>query len=307
MPKRKTSNKTERIGVNFVRSIIEGENCVFKEIHREHDYGHDAFVLLVENEEVLPNELALQIKSGKSYCSKNACKIAATKSQLDFWRQHPFETLGIVYDPSERRGYWIDLKAEAKRLHRMDAKDSASIQFPKTLWNRFDKKTFRPILFQVLLGRAPILSIETATKWALSNDADLHQIGCRVLFARHRANTAAWRTFFDIFSKRNPEDIYPLIIYYMAHVPWHFDLGTSIPEIIREYGLDRIKKFNEADILKLLSFVDENGFERGSIGQNVIAIVSKIENWKEHLKSISTNASHDVSTTSLAKAIVRGF
>ena len=88
MPIRKRSSATERLGVNYVRSIVEENNSVFKEIAQQHDYGHDAFVLLVEGEQVLPKEIAMQIKSGASYCTLTTCKIPATASQLTFWKGH---------------------------------------------------------------------------------------------------------------------------------------------------------------------------------------------------------------------------
>jgi hypothetical protein len=118
LPIRKLNTVTERAGVNYVRNAVEANNCVFKEQDVRHDYGHDAFVLLVEGEQVLPKEIAMQIKSGASYCTATTCKIPATGAQLMFWANHDFETLGVVYDPSEDLAYWVDLKAEARQLTR---------------------------------------------------------------------------------------------------------------------------------------------------------------------------------------------
>ncbi len=51
LPVRKKSNAVGRKGISFVRDAVEEANCVFKEIDRASDYGHDAFVLLVDGEE----------------------------------------------------------------------------------------------------------------------------------------------------------------------------------------------------------------------------------------------------------------
>src|ERR1700722_19113696 len=109
MPLRKLNSATERAGVNYVRKLVEVNNSIFKEQDLRHDYGHDAFVLLVEGEQVLSKEIAMQIKSGVSYCTPTTCKIPATGGQLTFWAGHDLETLGVVYDPSEDMAYWVDL------------------------------------------------------------------------------------------------------------------------------------------------------------------------------------------------------
>ena len=49
MPIRKRNKVTERAGVNFVQSVVESNSSIFKEIAQQHDYGHDAFILLTED------------------------------------------------------------------------------------------------------------------------------------------------------------------------------------------------------------------------------------------------------------------
>jgi hypothetical protein len=49
LPVRKLNTVTERACVNYVRGVVEANNSVFKELDLRHDYGHDAFVLLVED------------------------------------------------------------------------------------------------------------------------------------------------------------------------------------------------------------------------------------------------------------------
>ncbi len=154
MPTRKTTNATERKGVNFIRKLFEDANCVFKEVNKEHDYGHDAFVLLVDGEEVTPKEIALQIKSGSSYCNTDSCSFSTTANQLEFWRQHPLRTLGMVFDPNENCGYWLDLKAEAGE-RRFRREGSQTISFRKEPWNRIDKERFQDLFLPSLLGKYP--------------------------------------------------------------------------------------------------------------------------------------------------------
>jgi hypothetical protein len=102
MPVRKLNTVTERASVNYIRGVVEADNSVFKEQDLRHDYGHDAFVLLVEGEKVLPKEIAMQIKSGASYCTPTTSKIPATGGQLMFWAGHDMDTLGPRHRPRRR-------------------------------------------------------------------------------------------------------------------------------------------------------------------------------------------------------------
>jgi hypothetical protein len=67
LPTRRHTSATERDGINFVRAVVEVQNCTFNEIHRENDYGNDAFVELVEGEQVSGVCVGVQVKSGVSY------------------------------------------------------------------------------------------------------------------------------------------------------------------------------------------------------------------------------------------------
>jgi hypothetical protein len=50
--KKRKSTATEKMGVNYLRTIVEGANCIFHEFHKENDFGNDAIIELVEHEEV---------------------------------------------------------------------------------------------------------------------------------------------------------------------------------------------------------------------------------------------------------------
>jgi hypothetical protein len=135
MPIRKQNMATERAGVNYVRALVEENNSVFKEIDQRSDYGHDAFVLLVEGERVIPKEVAMQVKAGSSYCTPSTCKVPATAEQLAFWAEHDLTTLGVVYDPNEGVAYWVNLQAEARKRIQSRSQKGALIVFPKARWN----------------------------------------------------------------------------------------------------------------------------------------------------------------------------
>lgn len=166
---RKRTTITERRGINFMRQLFEGANCIFKEIDQRHDVGQDVCVLLVDGEHVTHREIALQIKSGKSYCSGNICSIPTDQHHLEFWRQHPLTTYGIVFDPNEGVAYWTNLKEEADDRHFGRTRSNTVIQFSKSEWNRIDEQDFHRLFLPFLTHQPLQLSIE--------NFADgLHQV-----------------------------------------------------------------------------------------------------------------------------------
>lgn len=277
MPIRKLNSVTERAGVNYIRGVVEANNSVFKEQDLRHDYGHDAFVLLVEGEQVLSKEIAMQIKSGASYCTPTTCKIPATGGQLTFWAGHDMDTLGVVHDPDEGVAYWVDLKIEARhRTRGRREQTGAVIEFPKCPLNRFDVRMFREFLVPTLQGKVPLIDLQTALTWARSDDLDTHDLGARILTVRHYVEPDAWATMLDIFRQREPETVTPRIAIAFAKMMGHPDDGYSMEKAPPELRADirqKILQFGSEEIAKLLFYVDDSGFERPSTGYSLMSVL----------------------------------
>jgi len=308
MPTRKTTNTTERKGVNFIRKLFEDANCVFKEVNKEHDYGHDAFVLLVDGEKVTPREIALQIKSGSSYCRAETCSFSTTADQLEFWRQHPLRTLGVIFDPNENCAYWIDLKAEANE-RRFERGGSQTITFRKEPWNRVDRARFRDLFLPSLLGKYPAFDLDLAIEWTRSENYGQHELGLSTLIGKFLHKPETWEVLFDLFDNRKFEETDPHLIWALAHIPTHYDLLSyfstgSMPKELRILGRERIAKFGRREVLRLLQFVDDGGFERATIGQSVGAIISIIDGHETILREISKDRKLDKTVRAWAKYLV---
>lgn len=110
-PRKRSNDPVAREGVNFVRGAIEGENCIFHEINQQNDFGNDAFVELVEKGNVKGITIAVQIKSGTSFVRNNICSIPASKKKFTYWSKHSLPVIGIVYDPSIKNAYWVNLSS----------------------------------------------------------------------------------------------------------------------------------------------------------------------------------------------------
>ena len=289
LPVRKASNTAERRGIAFVRNAVEDANCVFKEIDRASDYGHDAFILLVDGEQVMPQEFAVQVKAGQSYCKPNGFSFHATNAQLNFWAQHPLATLGVVYDPDALCAWWVDLKQETKSSPINDS--GRTIRFAKEDWNRFDAESFKLIVLPVLLGEPPRIDLDTAITWLQSDSWDTHDLGARTLISRHKGDMASWIALLAAFRTRGRKasfSVYLSVVRIVGH-PEEGPLPNSIPEEKRSALREQILSFDESEVVELLHFVDDNGFERGGAGYGLFAILPNITDHISILNRIRSN------------------
>ena len=278
MPTRRFNLVTERAGVNYVRTVVEECNSIFKEHDLRADYGHDAFVLIVDGEKVTSTEIAMQIKAGVSYCTPKTCRFQATGGQLTFWAGHNLTTLGVVYDPSEKVAFWMNLKAEAQSLTRgRREQKGATIEFAKTAWNRLDQKLFAEFMVPVLRNRTPTIDMHTALEWARSDDFETHNIGVRVLAIRHRDEIASWQELFRLFHDREADQLsvnVPLSFVQIIGHPDNWGHGAQAPEAVISFVKERVGKFGTKELAKLMLYFDENDLERGSLGSSLMALLA---------------------------------
>lgn len=285
------STATSRAGVNYARSIVEAANCCFQPIEHENDFGVDAIIELVENEEPGGVMVGLQIKSGKSFVTTDTCLIPADAAHRSYWSRYPLPLLGIVYDPQEQVAFWVDLK-HAMRTGTGRNGSKRALTFAKRRFNRLDAECFAKFLLPRLLRRQILLSFDESVELA-SGDSEEHRIGLRSLFYGHCQSAATWEFLIALFRARPIDTTDPVLLYFLAHIPWHGDIigspATTIPEDLREEVRRELAVFGTTEVLKLLNFVDERGFERGAIGQNVDALIGVVEARRSILRSIGTD------------------
>ena len=280
------TNSTAKVGVGYIRSIVDHHNCIFQEIDTSNDLGIDAIVEIVRYEKPISKFVATQIKSGKSYFNKkkNVCKIPV-KNHFNYWTKHPLPVYGIVHIPEYGDAYWIDIKKYLKQNP-----TATVISFERTLANQINKDTFFTLFVAHLLSEVPEISNDFAKELFQSDKQDEFYLGLYTLYKRFADKDETWKLFVDYFKNQSTEYIPDFLIYILAHLPWHPDIayfnGTMTNEA-QEYGKSELRKFDKTEILKLLEFIDEeNSIARGTIGQSVEAIISIIPNFKNYLKEI---------------------
>jgi hypothetical protein len=102
------NRKPERAAVNAARAMFEASGCVFQEVDQGNDYGKDAYVDLVDGEEVSGHCIAVQIKGGEKYRRKSGYVIPIDDHE-GVWRQSPLPVAGIVFDRKSNALYWCDI------------------------------------------------------------------------------------------------------------------------------------------------------------------------------------------------------
>jgi hypothetical protein len=294
------SSAMAKKGVNYVRDIIESSNSIFHEVHQENDYGNDAFIELVEGEDVKGITLAIQVKSGTSFCTKSSCSIPASKKHFEYWKSHSLPVIGIVYDPNEKMAYWTDIKDHIENKLDSIVNGPHTITFKKADFNRFATDSFETIFKPIYLKKQIRLSIDKSISYLSSKNNTEHSLGLHVLLNLFCNDSKAWQAIFATFKNRDINDLDPSIIYCLAHIPGHPDIywnnSKSISSELRSDLRSYISTFCESEIVKLFFMSDEEdlSFERGSLGQNIEAIISLIDDKETKLLSIINNLNYPI-------------
>jgi len=304
MPTYKRSAITAKEGINLIRSAVEANGCLFIKIEQESDLGIDALIEFIEDERPLNKQIAVQLKSGMSYFTVESSECAfPIGSHREYWAQHPLPVFGLVFVPSLQRAHWVDIKRYLKANP-----NAASVRFSATEANRLDGSTFKTLFMRVVLGQTPILEIDEGFRLARSDKIDEAYLGLLVLFRRFPNNLAVWEELVRTFIKRPASQIPPVLIYWIAHIPWHgdiFGVGEPISLATRQYARGLLSELTVEHVIKLLSFIDpEEQIGRGTLGQSVEAIISSLPNAAMMLRVAIGSAAIDMQLREYAGLIL---
>ena len=295
MPKYKKTNITAKLGVNYVKNIVEESGCIFHKIEQENDLGIDGIIEFIRDEKPANKSISLQIKSGLSYFNeKNKECIIPVKSHFEYWSKYPLPVFGLVYINELKKGYWVDIK----KYFEVNGEVSV-IKYPANRTNKFDLLNFDRIFLPFNLNEVPVIPFEEALSFFESEHRDEFTLGMVVLFRKYVNQKRVWELFIKMIRENQVEETLNSLIYYLAHIPWHPDIsyrGEQINDEIKEYALNEISQFGKDVVVKLLSLIDEEtGITRGTIGQSIEAIISKVENINGILEKIMLDENIELS------------
>ena len=295
MPTYKKSAITAKEGINFVRGVVESGGSLFLKIEQENDLGIDAILEFIDNGRPLNKQIAVQIKSGKSYYTHEAKECAfPIASHRNYWSRYPLPVFGLVYVPALQTAYWLNIK------HYLEVNPVATvIRFQATEANKFNSPTFKNLFLSEVVGKTPVLDFEEAFTLAHSQEPAEIYLGLLVLFRRFPNKTAVWDELVRTFIERPTAEIPPVLLYWLAHIPGHGDIfyhGETPSKETRAYARGLFARFGVEQVTKLLSFiVPEELIGRGTLGQSVEAIVSSLPNVVAMLREIIRSREVDIS------------
>lgn len=102
------SSQTDRTGIYAVADKFTKAGYIFRE-QSICDYGIDAQIELVEEENVTGNLIALQIKSGTSWFNEQddiGFVYRGDRAHLNYWLEHSLPVLLVLHNPENQQTYW---------------------------------------------------------------------------------------------------------------------------------------------------------------------------------------------------------
>lgn len=208
-----------------------------------------------------------------------------------------------MYVPALKNAHWVNIKGYLK-----DHPHNSVIRFHTSEANRFNQTTFAKLFISTVLHEVPYLSLAEALNLFGSNKPDESYLGLIVLFRRYPNVQEIWNCFIQRLAEKPLSMIPPVLVYYLAHIPWHGDIAYLGERITREttaHAKNLLAKLSREQVVKLLSFIDEeSSISRGTIGQSVEAIISSLPNATEFLQSIILDNSLPVFTRECASIIL---
>ncbi|MBS1732072.1 MAG: DUF4365 domain-containing protein [Bacteroidetes bacterium] len=110
-PNFKNSDKTAENGVSIVKTIIESElKWIYRQNHLEHDFGIDGYIdIISDNGQVTGKSIAIQIKTGKHYFSKEneiGYIFRDKMSHFNYYSNLEIPILLVLVDDLQKEVYW---------------------------------------------------------------------------------------------------------------------------------------------------------------------------------------------------------
>lgn len=297
--KRKRTKAICQEGINYLKTIVESNNCIFQEIDLNNDVGNDAYIEFIINEESTSFCIAIQVKSGKSNKRKEHYSLKADKDHFEYWHNHNLPICGVVFNTEDSVAVWTDITHYLTVNNQIIQSGPFSIPIQKS--NILNKDNFMDFVNYYLKYQVSYRSDTNFCKsldyFSSINNETLINDGAKSLFYNHRNRQITWFVLINSFSNVD-KSILKQLTYILCHVPGHGDIWWSekniIDESIRNFARSLIKSsFNKTEITRLLSIVDENGFGRGSIGQCIESVISLVNYKNQILNDIVFDQSID--------------
>lgn len=270
--KRKKTKAVSRVGINWIRSLVEKNNDIFQEIDLENDVGNDAYIEFVINEETTGCCIASQIKTGKSYInSSGEYFFQSDKEHFEYWNSH------LLPNVIKNGPYNLKCTNEFSEIAFNDFKEHF-LEYK----NKMDHAFIRSL--DILLENKSISSISDALY---------------LLFSYYRNKKVTWYFVCQYFKEVKDNDILEIMVHMFSFVTgghgdvfWHKD--NIVDEKIRTYIKNLIQtQFKETELIKLIQIFKIDGFSRGTFSQVAHSLIDWIQNKNDLLYKITFQSEYE--------------
>jgi Domain of unknown function (DUF4365) len=110
----RVGHRSERSGINAVRTLLERHGLVVDEVDGRSDYGRDLNVDLTRCSEITGGIIGVQVKGGRSFFKRGRWIIPAAPTDWQYWRASTVPIVGMVHDPDTGIVRWINLTQVAR-------------------------------------------------------------------------------------------------------------------------------------------------------------------------------------------------
>lgn len=296
--KRPLTKKKEKKGIHFIKGIVEDDNSIFIETDTADDMGIDGYIEFISNEEATSFLMAVQIKSGTSSVkrkSNGSYYIQADRDHFEYWQRYNVPVVLVAYSTEDKMARWLDATKYLNDRPEVIKNGPYNINVPDNQILNTDssflefKKYFLDTYFEHYTG-AQIFSkvLEDLTYF---EDTNRLSSAIFALF-NHRHKRATWFSLLNAFDKITNTDILKDLVYFISHITSHPDIWWSdkntVNNTTREFARQMLNKtFEKDEFITLLNLIDENGIERGTIGQSIHEIIRIIDDYGVLLYSIA--------------------
>jgi hypothetical protein len=264
-------------GIDYIALTCSRAGAFFLSRPRQ-DVGIDGHIEFLSTDGHPTGAIAwIQAKAGSSYVTKSdKYVVRANRRQFELWLAYSGPVIGVVYNPDRRDARWINLSEYLQEHRTLIAAGPYQIEAPAS--QPFSEDTFG--VFQAAMEAAHRQTTarradELINSYLFGSTAD-REIILSELFAQYRWEPISCFFFHHALRIESDPSVIALLTYLISFYRHHSDrfygrdFANICPDELKGLALRCIRDYDVREVLKFISAIDDdNGIERGSMGQLV--------------------------------------
>lgn len=258
----------EQAALRAVQAVFEDANQIFQPVLGGNDIGKDAYVDIVDDNEVTGDVIAVQIKGGESYRRSNGYVIPCKDADRELWRSSSIPVFGIVHDAG--RMHWTNLTAWARALSN-DSRPAAAPVDPSFIFDGQRLSSFLAEARSFLSASGPPALIDLA-----SDDPSRQRAAIVDSFGLARNDARPLLLLRASLRYMRDPDVCALAIHALTLTVGHGDIfwtpSNWLPDSVRK-TVRREFRWSPDEAEQLIAAAASEEWCRGGRGQDVHALL----------------------------------